>query len=104
MELSDYRSAFAREMSEKAGLADYVNFRVGDVEQMIGELDIGIDFVLVDLWKDLYVPCLEAFYPNPNPGAIIVADNIRADRPDVMNYVRAIRATSDTARVTLPVG
>jgi len=31
----------------------------------------GVDFVLVDLWKDLYVPCLEAFYPKLNRGAIV---------------------------------
>lgn len=43
---------------------------------MIAELPAGIDFVLVDLWKDLYVPCLKAFYLKLNPGAIIVADKL----------------------------
>ena len=43
---------------------------------MIGELTSGLDFVLVDLWKDLYVPCLEAFHPKLNKGAIVVADNM----------------------------
>src|SRR5580693_1943631 len=30
MELQDYKSAYAREMSQKAGLADVVDFKVGD--------------------------------------------------------------------------
>ena len=76
MELQDYKSAHAREMAVKAGLAGCIDFRVGDAVQMIGELQGGIDFVLVDLWKDLYVPCLEAFYPKLSAGAIIVADNM----------------------------
>jgi len=65
MELSEAKSKYAREMSQKAGLADFVDVRVGDAVKLIGELSVPIDFVLVDLWKDLYVPCLEAFYPKP---------------------------------------
>lgn len=104
MELHDYKSAFARDMAQKAGLADHVDFRVGDAVQMIRDFPDGIDFILLDLWKDLYVPCLEAFYPKLNAGAIIVADNIRTDRADVMDYVRAIRAKPDITSVMLPVG
>jgi predicted O-methyltransferase YrrM len=105
MELQDYKSAHAREMSEKAGLADVVDFKVGDAVAMIGEMPGGIDFVLVDLWKDLYIPCLEAFYPKLNPGAIIVADNIiMPGGEDVAAYVRAIRAKPKISSVLLPVG
>lgn len=105
MELHDYKAAYARDMSAKAGLADHVDFKVGDAVQMIEELPFGIDFVLVDLWKDLYVPCLEAFYPKLNPGAIIVADNItRPGGEDVLRYVRAIRAKPKISSVLLPVG
>lgn len=92
-------------MSEKAGLAAYMDFKVGDAVQMIGELPGKVDFVFVDLWKDLYVPCLEAFYPKLNPGAIIVADNmIRPGSEDVRAYARAIRAKPGMTSVLLPVG
>ncbi|HVX76713.1 MAG TPA: class I SAM-dependent methyltransferase [Bradyrhizobium sp.] len=105
MELHDYKSAFARDMAMKAGLADYIDFKVGDAVQMIGELRSGIDFVLLDLWKDLYVPCLEAFYPKLNPGAIIVADNmLMPGNEDVKRYGRAVRAKPGIASVLLPVG
>jgi predicted O-methyltransferase YrrM len=105
MELQDYKSAHAREMSAKAGLADYVDFKVGDAVQMIGELPHGIDFVLVDLWKDMYVPCLEAFYPKLNPGAIVVADNmLRGGGDEVKAYAKAIRAKPKIDSVLVPVG
>lgn len=105
LELQDYKSAYAREMSAKAGLADYVDFRVGDAVELINRLEIKIDFVLLDLWKDLYVPCLEAFYPKLNPGALIVADNmIRPGGEDVRRYGRAVREKAGISSVLLPVG
>ncbi|MDM9618831.1 class I SAM-dependent methyltransferase [Rhizobium sp. S96] len=105
IELHEYKSAYARDMAIKAGLADHIDFRVGDAVAMIGDLQIGIDLVLVDLWKDLYVPCLEAFYPKLNPGAIIIADNMtRPGNEDVRNYARAIRSKPGITSVEIPVG
>ncbi len=105
MELHDYKSAYAREMAIKAGLADHIDFKVGDAVHMIVELPVGLDFVLVDLWKDLYVPCLEAFYPKLNRGAIIVADNmLRPGNEDVKRYGRAVRVKPGITSVLLPVG
>ncbi len=105
MELQDYKSAHARDMAARAGLADYVDFKVGDAVQMIALLPFKLDFVLVDLWKDLYVPCLEAFYPKLNPGAIIVADNmIRPGGADVARYADAVRAKPGMRSIPLPVG
>jgi predicted O-methyltransferase YrrM len=105
MELHQHKSAYAREMATKAGLADHVDFKVGDAPQMIAELPFGLDFVLVDLWKDLYLPCLEAFYPRLNPGAIVVADNmIFPPSDDVRRYAKAIRAKPKISSIMLPVG
>ena len=105
MELADFKSAHARELAIMAGLAGHIDFKVGDALQMIAELPTGIDFVLVDLWKDLYVPCLEAFYPKLNPGAIIVADNmLRPGNEEVKRYGRAVRARPGITSVLLPVG
>ncbi len=104
MELHDYKSAFARDMADKAGLADHIDFMVGDAVQMIAELRTGVDFVLVDLWKDLYLPCLKAFHSKLNPGAIVVADNISPGRQDVLDYVKAVRVMPDMASISVPVG
>jgi predicted O-methyltransferase YrrM len=107
MELSEKKSAYAREMSKKAGLADFVDFRVGDAVKMIEQLSERIDFVLVDLWKNLYVPCLEAFYPKLKPGAIIVSDNMiepAAEHEAVMRYQSAIRSKAKISSILVPVG
>ncbi len=105
MELHDYKSAYAQQMAQQAGLADWMDFRIGDAVQMIDDLSQKVDFVFVDLWKDLYVPCLKAFYPRLNPGAIIVADNmIRPGTEDVKRYGQAIRALPSISSVLLPVG
>ena len=104
MELHDYKAAHAREMAESAGLAGHVDFRVGDAVEMIAALEVNVDFVLVDLWKDLYLSCLEAFYPRLNPGAIIVADNMRPNNPPIRRYGRAVRAKPGITSVWLPVG
>ena len=105
IELQAYKSAYAREMATRAGLADHIDHRVGDAVAMIGAMPHGIDFVLLDLWKDLYVPCLEAFYPKLNPGAIVVADNmLRPGGEEVEAYSRAVRAKSGMTSVLLPVG
>lgn len=105
LELHEYKSAYAREMAAKAGVTDHIDFRIGDAVALINELPMRFDFILLDLWKDMYVPCLEAFYPKLNPGAIIVADNmIFPGGEDVARYGRAVRAKPGMASVLLPVG
>ncbi len=105
MELHAYKTEFAREMAEKAGLSQYIDFQIGDAVEMIKALPSGVDFILVDLWKDLYIPCLEAFYPKLNPGAIIVADNMfMPGNEDVKRYGEAVRAKPGITSVLLPVG
>ncbi|ROO35227.1 O-methyltransferase [Salinisphaera orenii YIM 95161] len=92
-------------MATKAGLNAYIDFRVGDAVEMIGALAEPIDFLLLDLWKDLYVPCLEAFHPKLAPGAIIVADNmLRPGGDSVQRYGEAVRARAGITSVLLPVG
>jgi predicted O-methyltransferase YrrM len=72
---------------------------------IIPELRFGFDFVLVDHWKDLYAPSLEAFYPKLNTGAIVVADNMIAPGSEhIADYARAIRAKPNMTSILLPVG
>ncbi|WP_123589918.1 O-methyltransferase [Salinisphaera orenii] len=103
--LSEQHYDHARDMATKAGLNAYIDFRVGDAVEMIGALAEPIDFLLLDLWKDLYVPCLEAFHPKLAPGAIIVADNmLRPGGDSVQRYGEAVRARAGITSVLLPVG
>ena len=87
------------------GTTALVRVTKGDAVAMTEAHAGDFDFVFVDLWKDLYVPCLEAFYPKLRPGAIVVADNmLRPDTEGVKAYARAIRAKPGMTSVLLPVG
>jgi predicted O-methyltransferase YrrM len=101
------KQEYAKAQLTRAGLVDYVTFRAGDALQTIPTLADGIEFVLVDLWKDLYVPCLRAFLPKLKPGAILVADNMLQPvqaKQDALAYRRAVRAVPGMSSVLLSVG
>jgi len=107
MELAEYKQAYAREQLTRAGLADVVDLRSGDAVELI-EADPGpFDFVLLDIWKDKYVPCFEALYPKLADEGLIAADNMiepASARPSVRAYRAAIRAKADLQTVLLPIG
>lgn len=107
MDLADYKQAYARDCLDRAGLANVVDFRLGDAVAMIADEPGPFDIVLLDIWKDLYTPCLEAFYPKLAEEAVIVADNmIRPEnaREDVRVYRAAIKAKPDLQTALLPIG
>jgi predicted O-methyltransferase YrrM len=107
MELADYKQAYAREQLSKAGLVGVVDFRCGDAVEMT-KADAGpFDFILLDIWKELYKPCFDAFYPKLSEEAIIASDNMISPemaRPDVRVYREAVRAKADLQTVLLPIG
>jgi len=107
LDLAANKQAYAREMLGKAGLAEVVDFRNGDALQLIPAIEQSLDFVLLDCWKDIYVPCLELFHPRLAPGGVVVADNMvfpANAHDDAIAYRRAVRAKSDMTSVLLPVG
>ena len=107
LELHAEKQQYARERMKRAGLADVVDFRLGDATQSLANLDTNVDFVLLDLWKDLYVPCFKLFHPKLNPGAIVVADNMlfpETSRPHASTYRQHVRSQADMRSMLLPVG
>lgn len=107
MELEADKAASAQEMLSKAELADWVTFQVGDSQELLQTLPGPIDFVLVDHWKDLYLPSFELFKNKLAPGAILVADNMLrggTSFEDQQAYAAAVRACPGFTSVLLPVG
>jgi predicted O-methyltransferase YrrM len=108
MELADYKQAEARRLIGKAGLAGCVDFRLGDAVALI-KADSGppFGFVLLDIWKELYVPCLQAFYPRLSPEGIIAADNMIEPafaRESARVYRTAVASLPDLQTTLLPIG
>ena len=106
-ELSAEKQAFAREQLAEARLGGFVDWRQGDAVELLPSLDDGVDFVLIDLWKELYVPCLDLVYPKLAENAVIAADNMLFppdSRPDAEAYRAAADAKGNLQTVLLPVG
>jgi len=107
LELHASKQEYARERLSRAGLATFVDFRLGEATESLAQLDTNVDFVLLDLWKDLYVPCFNLFYPRLNPGAIVVADNMLypdSTRIHASAYRKHVRSHADIQSILLPVG
>ncbi len=107
MELADYKQAYARSQLAEAGLDDVVDWRCGDAVEMIAADAGPFDFILLDIWKELYLPCLDAFYPKLAEEAVICSDNMiepSGARPDVRVYREAVRAKPDLQTALLPIG
>lgn len=107
LDLAAAKQAHALQMLKRAGLEARVELICGDALAILGGLDGPFDFVLIDLWKDLYVPCLELISPKLAPGAILVADNMlrpEAARADANAYRARIHTYPDMESVLLNVG
>ena len=107
VDLDAAKQAYARERLAEAGLAEFVDFRCGDAVGVI-EADEGEwGLVLLDIWKDLYVPCFEAVYPKLAEEGVIVSDNMiypEGARDSVRALREAIRTKGDLQTVLLPLG
>jgi predicted O-methyltransferase YrrM len=107
LELRAAKTEYARAQLERVQLEGLVEFRVGDALASLALLQGPFDFVLIDLWKDLYVPVFERLYPKLAPGAIIVADNMlqpESARPHARAYRERVCAAPDMSSVLLAVG
>ena len=101
------KAAYAQKMIEKAGLLAHVDIRVGDALETIKQAKEQFDFVLLDLWKELYLPCFDLFYPKLNKGAWVVADNMifpPHSQLDTDAYRNRVKETHNFDSVLLPIG
>jgi predicted O-methyltransferase YrrM len=106
LELADYKARHARDALARAGLAEQVTIVEGSALDTLPGLAGPFDFVLIDLWKELYIPCLRLIYPKLTPGAFLAADNMLQPptwHAEVQEYRRFAR-TLELDTVLLPIG
>ena len=89
-ELSDTKIAAARQTFAKTGLDGVITILEGDALATLAELDGPVDFVLLDGWKDLYLPVIKLLEPHLSAGVLVVADN--ASAPDMKPYLDYVRS------------
>ena len=88
-ELSAAKVAAATRTFTETGLADLITVLEGDALTTLTVIDGPIQFVLLDGWKDLYLPVTKLLEPKLSPGALIVADNTSMD--DTRPYLDHVR-------------
>ncbi len=90
-ELNAAKVARATANIAEAGLADWVTILEGDARQTLASIDTPVEFVLLDGWKNLYLPVLHLLEPRLTPGALVIADDtisLAAEMGDYLGYVR----------------
>jgi predicted O-methyltransferase YrrM len=88
-ELSAAKIATAKQSFADAGVADVITVLEGDALETLKTLEGPVGFVLLDGWKELYIPVLKLLEPRLNPGTLIVADN--TNMPDLQPYLDYVR-------------
>ncbi|OBI40035.1 O-methyltransferase [Mycobacterium colombiense] len=88
-ELSDTKIAAAKQTFAETGLDDLITILEGDALSTLADLAGPVDFVLLDGWKDLYLPVLELLEPRLSPGVLVIADN--ASSADMAPYLDRVR-------------
>lgn len=112
LEIDEKKAAYSKSKLEQAGLIKNIDFKVGNALEYLAGLQSSndenqFDFVLVDIWKELYVPCFELFLPLLKKGAYVICDNMlypEIHRKEASEYRTAIEASGAFDTVLLPIG
>ncbi|WP_437678074.1 O-methyltransferase [Sorangium sp. So ce131] len=95
----------ARHNLEESGLGELVEIREGDALVTLRDVEGPIDFVLLDGWKNLYLPVLRMLEPRLRRGALVVADDLDIAPDDLRPYLDHVRgAGSGYTSVEIPLG
>ena len=88
-ELEPSKAERAQANLTAAGLADLVEFRIGDARETL-KPGVGgdIDMVMLDGAFTLYLPVLKLLEPHLKPGAIIIGENAFTEAGGYIDYVR----------------
>jgi predicted O-methyltransferase YrrM len=88
-ELSAAKVAAATKTFAETGLDDLITVLEGDALTTLADLDSPVEVVLLDGWKELYLPVVKLLEPLLTPGALIIADNTSMDdTKPYLDYVR----------------
>ncbi len=92
-ELLESKAQRAQENFDKAGVGDVIELRVGDAMKTLSNHQAPIDFLLLDGWKDLYLPLFEMLESNFHRDSIIYVDNADMDGSQIL--LRTVAAKSN---------
>ncbi|MFO0612786.1 MAG: class I SAM-dependent methyltransferase [Polyangiaceae bacterium] len=91
-EIEPSKHAKANEHLREAGLDEFADVRLGDAMKTLADVEAPVDMVLLDGWKDGYLPILELLKPKLRPRAIVLADNIYTFKKALRPYVEYMQS------------
>lgn len=91
-ELIESKAKKAIENFKKAGVNDLIEVRVGDALETLKNHNDPIDLLLLDGWKDLYLPLFQMLEPSFQANTVIYVDN--ADMADSQAFLSAVAQKS----------
>jgi predicted O-methyltransferase YrrM len=94
-ELDPSKHAKAQEHLREAGLDGFVDVRLGDALSTLADIEAPVDMVLLDGWKDSYLPVLKLLQPKLRARAIVLADNIFRFKRALRPYVEYVQSGSN---------
>jgi predicted O-methyltransferase YrrM len=89
-EQSAEKASRAGQHLAKAGLSDLVEVRQGDAFATLKGIE-GIDLLLLDGWKPLYLPLLRQLEPALSPSCLVIADDVISLAGDLKPYLQYVR-------------
>ena len=105
VEIDASRSSQAAHSLGRAGLIDFVELRVADAAEVLGESD-------EDAWDMIFLdaerPAYAAYWPELRrilrPGGLLAVDNVLSHAEQVAQFRELVRADSDVTEALVPIG
>ena len=105
-ELDPIKAERAAHNFRAAGLSEVIDLRVGDAfETLKSGLGGGVDVLLLDGWKEAYLPMLRFLEPQLSPNALVVADDLDIAPEALAPYLDYVRKRGNGyVSVEMPLG
>lgn len=91
-ELIESKAQRAIETFKKAGVNDLIEVRIGDAMKTLKNHNAPIDLLLLDGWKDLYLPLFQMLESNFHNGTFIYVDN--AEMAETQAFLKTVAQNS----------
>ncbi len=91
VEIDADRAHRARANFEKARVANLVDSRIGDAQEILNHIQEPVDFLLLDNNFSNYFPCFRAIESRLTNPATVVADNVGIGAKQMADYLTHVR-------------
>jgi caffeoyl-CoA O-methyltransferase len=96
-------TAIAKRYAAEMGVADRIDYRVGDAFETLETLDGPFDLVFIDAWKPDYVEYYEAVLPKLADDGVILADNTLSETEGIPRFNEHVLKDERVECVLVPI-